>query len=209
MPDIPSPSTDILAVIASAKGFMPDDEGQALHDAAAQVSVEGAWFELGTYCGKSALWLGAAAASRGALLFTLDHHRGSEEMQQGWEHHDLSLVDESGRFDSLFEFRRNIATAGLEESVVGIIGQSLLVAEQWASPLGFLFIDGGHAKDVAHGDYDAWVKHLVGGATLCIHDVFENPEDGGRPPYELYLRALDDGFTETSRCGSLRTLKRS
>ena len=47
------------------------------------------------------------------------------------------------------------------------------------------------------------------GGWLAIHDVFPDPADGGRPPYELYCAALDSGeFVEDAACGSLRVLRR-
>ncbi len=187
---------------------MPTAEGEALHAAGLAVGVSGPWLEIGTYCGKSALWIGAAAAATQRTLFTIDHHRGSEEMQAGWDHHDVSLVDDSGQMDSLFEFRRNVRDAGLESAVVGIVGDSITVAQNWDSALAFLFIDGGHGAEIAHADYEAWVPKVRVGGTLCIHDVFENPANGGRPPYEIYLRALDDKFVDVSETGSLRVLRK-
>ncbi|MEM9036419.1 MAG: class I SAM-dependent methyltransferase [Actinomycetota bacterium] len=200
---------DLLAAARAARGFLPDDEGQALHEAALGVVVDGPWMEIGSYCGKSTVWLGAAAVERGRTVFTVDHHRGSEEMQAGWEHHDASLVDDAGRMDSLPVFRRTIRDAGLEDVVVAVVGRSTTVAEHWTTALAFCFIDGGHAADIAHADYDAWVPFVAEGGTLTIHDVFPDPADGGRPPYELYLRALDDGFVETGATGSLRVLHRA
>ena len=73
----------------------------------------GPLLEIGTYCGKSAIYLGAAAREEGSVLFTVDHHRGSEENQAGWEHHDERLVDpRTGRMDTLPFFRRTIEDAG-------------------------------------------------------------------------------------------------
>ncbi|MCU1462583.1 MAG: class SAM-dependent methyltransferase [Acidimicrobiales bacterium] len=202
----------LLAVAREAIGFMPDDEGLALHTAAASSNARlGPLLEIGTYCGKSAVYLGAAARAAGTVLYTVDHHRGSEENQAGWEHHDRRLVDpRTGRMDTLPCFRRTIEDAGLEDVVVGVIGPSTAIAANWATPLGFLFIDGGHGADVAHADYDGWVRHLAPGGTLAIHDVFPDPADGGRPPYELYRRAVDDdAFDEVSVTGSLRVLRRA
>jgi predicted O-methyltransferase YrrM len=198
----------LLAVAREAIGFMPDDEGLALHDAAMSANPAlGPFLEVGTYCGKSAVYLGAAARAAGTILYTVDHHRGSEENQAGWEHHDARLVDErSGRMDTLPFFRDTIDAAGLEDVVVGVVGPSVAVAAHWSTPLGFLFIDGGHGAGVAHADYDGWVRHVAPGGILAIHDVFADPKDGGRPPYELYGRAVDDGFTDISATGSLRVL---
>src|ERR1700759_3443523 len=105
---------DLLAHARAAKGFMPDDEGLLLHRWARERAAYGPLLEVGTYCGKSAIYLGAAAREVGGTGFTVAHHRRSEEKQAGWEHHDPSLVDpESGLMDTLPVFRRTIARAGL------------------------------------------------------------------------------------------------
>lgn len=191
-----------------ARGFMPPNEGLALHHHAMTCPVEGSFLEVGSYCGKSAIYLGAAARDRGRLLFALDHHRGSEENQSGWEFHEPDLVDDSiGLMDTLPTFRSTIYDAGLEGTVVALVGDSPRVAAVWETPLALLFIDGGHGAEPAHLDYDGWVPKLRAGGTLLIHDVFPDPADGGRPPYEIYLRALDDGFIEFAVEGSLRVLR--
>ncbi|GIU84822.1 MAG: hypothetical protein KatS3mg008_1597 [Acidimicrobiales bacterium] len=198
-----------------AKGFMPEVEGLALYRAAISLpglfgkGLPGPMLEIGTYCGKSSVYLGAAARVVGTILFTVDHHRGSEECQPGWEHHDPEVVDPlTGRMDTLPHFRRTIEEAGLEDVVVAVVGESHTVARHWSTPLAFLFIDGGHGRDVAHGDYESWTPKVVPGGLLAIHDVFEDPAEGGRPPFEIYQRALRDGFDELSRTGSLRVLRR-
>ncbi len=204
---------ELLAAAVSARGFMPAEEGNALWDAAmeAAAAVPGAPFlEIGSYCGKSTLWLGGAARSTGTVLFALDHHRGSEENQAGWEHHEPDLVDEDvGRMDTLPVFRRTVFEAALEPFVVAVVGDSPTVGAHWRTPLALLFIDGGHGHDPAHRDYELWTPHVAPGATLCIHDVFADPAEGGRPPFEIYRRALDDGFTARRAVGSLRVLTRS
>ncbi len=197
----------------AARGFMPPDEGDALGDAGREAarSVPGApLLEIGTYCGKSAIWLGAAARDGGTVLFTVDHHRGSEENQPGWEWHEPDLVDPAvGRIDTLPHFRATIATAGLEDAVVAVVADAPVLATYWNTPLALLFIDGGHGTEPAHRDYEQWTPHVAHGGLLCIHDVFPDPADGGRPPYEIFLRALDSGlFAEELAVGSLRVLRR-
>lgn len=200
----------LRAAAVDARGFMPTDEGDALWVAAheASVAVPGApYLEVGSYCGKSTIWLGGAAHANDTVLFALDHHRGSEENQAGWEHHDADLVDqEIGRMDTLPTFRRTVFDAGIEEAVVALVGDSPTVGGHWLTKLALLFIDGGHGHDPAHRDYDLWTPHVAPGGTLCIHDVFPDPADGGRPPFEIYQRALADGFTERRAVGSLRVL---
>jgi predicted O-methyltransferase YrrM len=199
----------LLEVARAAKGFMPDQEGVALHDAGTAGGAAGPLLEVGTYCGKSAVYLGAAARAAGTVLFTIDHHRGSEENQAGWEHHDREVVDPStGRMDTLPFFRRTIEAAGLEDVVIGVVGRSTTVARYWSTPLGLLFIDGGHAEDVAMADYTTWASHVAPAGLLAIHDVFEDPADGGQAPFHVWQRAVRDGFEPVSTTGSLRVLRR-
>ena len=202
---------ELLDFAYGVKGFMPRDEGLALHRAALeQKGTNGTWLEVGAWCGKSAVYLGAAAQEKGAVLYSLDHHHGSEENQVGWEHFDPSLVDpHDGRLNTLPTWQRTIADAQLESTVLGLVGPSLVVARHFAQPLDILFIDGGHGTDVAWADYDAWSPKVVAGGLMMIHDVFPDPKDGGRPPYEIYLAALASQlFAEISAQGSLRVLRR-
>ena len=202
---------DLLAKALAAKGFMPEEEGDLLYDVAVRALADGPGLEVGTYCGKSAIYLGAAARAAGSTVFTVDHHRGSEENQAGWEHHDTEVVDPyTGRMDTLPLFRRTIHDAGLEREVIAVVGESPLVAAAWQTPLAFVFIDGGHGEEPARLDYRGWAPHVAMGGTLAIHDVFPDPADGGRPPYEqIFVPALDSGrFGLVSATGSLRVLRR-
>jgi predicted O-methyltransferase YrrM len=194
----------------AARGFMPPDEGLALYQTAADYAHVGPIAEIGTYCGKSTIYLAAAAGSAGQLVVTVDHHRGSEEIQPGWEHHDAELVDPAtGRMDSLPFFRSALAAAGLEEHVVAVIGTSTDVARVWRTPLGMLFIDGGHSEQLVVADYEGWAPWVAPGGALAFHDIFPDPADGGQGPYRVYLRALNSGaFKEVGVTGSLRVLER-
>ncbi len=196
--------------IDSVKGFLDPAEGEALYDAARAAAVIGPLVEIGSYCGKSAVYIGTAARDVGSILFTVDHHRGSEEMQPGWEHHDPSTWDaRAGAMESLPFLRDTLRRAKLEDFVVPVVGQSVRIAHYWRTPLGFLFIDGGHSMTEAEGDYRGWTPHVAPGGTLAIHDVFPDPKDGGRPPYEIYRIALASGtFVETGAVKSLRLLRR-
>jgi predicted O-methyltransferase YrrM len=197
--------------IDTVKGFLDAGEGAALYRAALAAAPLGPLLEIGSYCGKSAVYIGTAARDAGSLLFTVDHHRGSEEMQPGWEHHDPSTWDaRAGAMESLPFLRDTLRRAGLDEFVVPIVGRSATIARYWRTPLGFLFIDGGHAMTEAEADYRGWTPHVVAGGTLAIHDVFPNPKEGGRPPYEIYRMALGSSlFVETDAVKSLRLLRRA
>jgi MMP 1-O-methyltransferase len=195
------------AVIARTKGFMPEDEGMALHEAALSAGRIGPLLEIGSYCGLSAIYLGTAAQQTGTVLITVDHHRGSEETQPGWEHHDPDVVDpETGRMDTLPFLRRTLDLAGLEDTVLPFVGDSPTIARVVAPGLGLLFIDGGHSLDIAMADYEAWAGHLAPVGLLAIHDVFEDPADGGQAPWHVWQRAVHDGFAPLSTTGSLRIL---
>lgn len=201
---------DLLEHAVRAPGFLPDDEGLALYDAASHNLSHGVAVEIGSYCGKSTVFLGAAARSTGGQVVTIDHHRGSEEHQPGWEYHEPAFVDEyTGRLDTLGRFRRTIADAGLEDHVVAVVGRSAVVASFWRCPLNLLFIDGGHTDEAATTDYQGWAPWVAVGGVLAIHDVFPDPRDGGQAPYRIYRRAIDGGdFADIETVGSLRLLRR-
>ncbi len=189
---------------------MPPEEGELLFEYAVARLPLGPVLEVGTYCGKSAVYLGGAVREAGGIAFTVDHHRGSEENQAGWEHHDPTLVDpETGLMDTLPVFRRTLAGAGLEQHVVAVVGRSSSVSAHWRTPLSLLFIDGGHGVEPARQDYLGWSPWVMRGGLLVIHDVFPDPADGGRPPYEqIYLPALAGDFEEVEALGSMRVLRR-
>jgi predicted O-methyltransferase YrrM len=206
-------TASLLARARSTRGFMPDDEGLALWKAARRAgqAFEAASFvEVGAWCGKSTLYLGAAAESTGAVLFSVDHHHGSEENQAGWDHFDADLVDPAdGRLNTLPFWQRAVADAGLESCVVGMVGDSPSIASRFTVPLAFCFIDGGHGAEPAWSDYRGWAPLVSPGGWLAIHDVFPDPADGGRPPYELWCAARSSGdWVEDGECGSLRVLRR-
>jgi MMP 1-O-methyltransferase len=199
----------LLEAAERATGFMPTAEGLALHEAAREALPRGPVLEVGTYCGKSTIFLAAAAREVGGTVITVDHHRGSEEHQVGWEYHDATLADEHGRLDTLGRFRRTLADSGLEPYVIAVVGRSADVAAVWRSPLGMVFVDGGHTDEAARTDFESWAHRVVNGGLLVIHDVFPDPADGGQAPYRIYRRALDGGsYAERRAEGSLRVLRR-
>ena len=212
VPEPVAPQIDpiLWKAFAETPGFMPDDEARALYAAAVAAAGVGDLVEIGTYQGKSAILLAGAARTAGRTLLTVDHHRGSEEHQPGWEYHDPGLVDPAvGLIDTLPLARRSLALAGVEDSVVLVVGRSADVARLWPGDAGFVFIDGGHTDEAARADYEGWAPKLASGGVLAIHDVFPDPADGGQAPYRIYLRALESGdFEEMPGQASLRLLRR-
>ena len=210
----------LLEAARATKGFMPDDEGLALAAIAERATLAGfsSMVEVGAYCGRSTLYLIsgiARALSLGAapaVVFSVDHHRGSEENQEGFEHHDDTLVNrETGRMDTLPFWRRAMEAAGAEDLAVAVVGDSPTIAARWNVAAGLVFIDGGHGDVPAWADYQGWAPRVADDGWLAIHDVFPDPTDGGRPPFEIYERALSSGEFEeehSAQTGSLRVLRR-
>ncbi|MCL6416517.1 class I SAM-dependent methyltransferase [Aestuariirhabdus sp. Z084] len=183
--------------IDSIKGFLAQDEGETLYQLAAEVAKLGPVLEVGSYCGKSTLYLGSACKLHNNTLFAVDHHRGSEEHQPGEQYHDPELFDAgAGLMDSFRSLRHTLRSADLEQNVVPVVSPSEIAARHWQTPLGMVFIDGGHSEAAAQTDYQSWAKHVVSGGILAIHDIFPNPADGGQAPYNIWKRALNSGLFE-------------
>ena len=194
----------------SIKGFIDHNEGICLYNYALNSSKKGPILEIGSYCGKSTIYLATAAKEYNGCVYSVDHHTGSEENQVGWEYHDIELFDEeTGRINSFPEFMRNLRKANLLDTVVPIVSDSLLVSRYWKIPLSMVFIDGGHTMEAALNDFNNWKDKIIKGGILAIHDVFPNPDDGGRPPYEIYRKALSEkNFKEVEAVKSLRVLEK-
>jgi MMP 1-O-methyltransferase len=197
-------------LLNTVKGFLDEDEGQCLYETALAAGRMGPCLEIGSYCGKSTLYLGAACKKCRSILFSIDHHRGSEEQQPGEEYFDPELYDPiSGQVDTFREFRRTIACAGFEDTVVPIVCRSEIAARQWATPLSLVFIDGGHALETVLTDYHCWAGHIAAGGYLLIHDIFPDPSQGGQAPYHIFNLAKASGhFQELAVVKTLGVLKR-
>lgn len=188
---------DLPLDINNVKGFLDEEEAMALYQHALVAAKLGPLLEVGSYCGKSSVYLGSACKKSNSVLFAVDHHRGSEEHQLGEEYHDPELYDARfAKMDSFPQFRHTLARANLEYVVVPIVAPSALAARFWSTPLAMVFIDGGHSMDAALNDYRSWAGHVMRGGLLAIHDVFPNPADGGRPPYEIWKLAQESGLFE-------------
>jgi len=197
-------------IALACKGFLDDEEGMRLYRLVRDHAHLGPILEIGSYCGKSSVYLGSAAKRADGTMICVDHHRGNEEQQPGWEYHDPELVDPAtGRMDSLPFLRRTLHDAGLEGITMVVVGKSAEVATLITAPLGMVFIDGGHTLKAAHADYEAWAPRVATGGILAIHDLFDDPADGGQAPIEAYRRALrSGGFEELPRTNTLGVLRR-
>ncbi len=200
----------LRALATGCKGFMDESEGLRLYELARESASLGPVLEVGSYCGKSAVYLGAGVQEAGGMLVCVDHHRGSEENQPGWEYHDAELWDhEADAMDTLPWLRRTLRQAGLEDSTVVVVARSVHLASMWSQPLGMLVIDGGQTHDAANNDYESWSGKVTPGGILAIHDLFPDPAEGGQAPIEIYRRAVASGdFDELETTGTLGVLRR-
>ena len=199
-----------IDLIRLTKGFLADEEADHLYHVAGAAARLGPCLEIGSYCGKSTVCLGTACREAGQVLFSVDHHQGSEEQQPGQEYFDPEIFDPvAGRIDTFRCFRNTMVRAGLDDTVVPVVCRSALAAKAWATPLALAFIDGGHAYDTVLTDYRSWSPHVMPGGFLVFHDIFPDPAQGGQAPYEVCRLALGTGLFEGhSFVGSLGVLQR-
>ena len=197
-------------LLKNIKGFLDEDEGRRLYEIALEAGRLGPCLEIGSYCGKSTVYMGTACREAGTILFSIDHHRGSEEQQSGQEYFDPELFDaQTGCVNTFKDFRKTIETAGLEDTVVPMVCKSEVAARLWATPLSLVFIDGGHTYEAAFTDYNAWAGHIIPGGYLLIHDIFKDPAKGGQAPYHIYNLAVASGlFHELPMTKTLGVLQR-
>lgn len=201
---------NIPAFVNEVKGFLSEDEGEKLYILAKESAAAGPCLEIGSYCGKSTIYIGSGCRDVNSILYSIDHHIGSEEHQPGEEYYDDDLFDnEDGIVDTFREFRRTLRQAGLEDVVIPIVTKSATVSRFWAIPLAMVFIDGGHSEEAAMADYISWMPHIMPGGILAIHDIFPDPSKGGQAPYNIYKLALSSGlFKELPMTNTLGILRR-
>ena len=197
-------------LLKNVKGFLDEEEGRCLYEMACLASRLGPCLEIGSYCGKSTLYIGSACKKNRGILYSIDHHRGSEEQQPGEQYFDPDLFDPlSQQVDTFKEFKRTLEAAKLTDTVVPIVSRSKVAARMWSTPLSLVFIDGGHSQAAVSTDYHSWAKHIIPGGYLLFHDIFSDPRQGGQAPYQVYKTALASGcYQKLSMVKTLGVLQR-
>jgi MMP 1-O-methyltransferase len=203
-------AASLFELAGQVKGFLAPDEGLRLYELGCEAAQMGPCLEIGSYCGKSAVYLGAACKKHGMTLFSIDHHGGSEEQQPGELYFDAELFDPVFfRVNTFRHFRQTLQRADLEQTVVPLVTRSATAARHWATPLSLIFVDGSHAYETVLSDYTCWHGHLMPRGFLLFHDIYLDPADGGQAPHEVYQKALSSGlFTALPMTASLGVLRR-
>jgi len=193
------------------KGFMDKDEAERLYNIALEAAQDGPVLEIGSYCGKSAYIIGSACKEKDSILYSIDHHKGSEEQQPGEEYFDPDLFDEKlSRVNTFPVFQETIQQASLEDTVVPVVASSSTAGRMWATPVSMLFIDGGHSFEAVHNDYMTWACHIKTNGFLVIHDIFKDSQKGGQAPWQIYKIALESGdYKELEMIKTLGILKKT
>lgn len=190
----------MVAVAIAAKGWLSPEEGNALYQLARAAS--GPIVEIGSYCGKSTVWLAAGAAETGGVVVAVDHHRGNPEMGPGRDCHDPDVIDQDGAHDTLLEFRRTIRRAGVGPHVMAVVAPAEMAVRFWSQPIGMLFIDGDHSYDGCRSDYKNWAPLIVAGGALVFHDATIPAID------QVTSEAAADGFDPVRDVGCMRIMRR-
>lgn len=153
---------ELLELEANTPGWLHPGEGEML----AKYAQDRFCVEIGSYCGKSTLWI----ASTALHVVSIDPHRGNPEMAPGREcHHPDVWDDEIGAVDSTPALRRTLRRSGLEPKVSVVAAPSGTVAGWWNQHIGFLFIDGSHDAPDPVLDFNDWHSHVNG--FIAFHDT--------------------------------------
>ena len=193
----------------SVKGFLDHNEGILLYQMAKKYCFKTFAVEIGSYCGKSACYIGQACKENMTHLVTIDHHRGSEEQQFGEQYFDPDEYDyKKERVDTLPSLLKNISKFKLDKSIKVMIEASKSASKKIKEEIDLLFIDGSHTFESTRADYESWKEKIRVGGILAIHDIYDSELEGGQAPREIYEKALGENFKLVKRVKSLVALEK-
>ena len=193
----------------SIKGFLAHEEGLFLYELTKKYCLKNFAVEVGSYCGKSACYIGQACKENKTYLMTIDHHRGSEEQQYGEEYFDPDEYNYDKEIvDTLPTLLKNIQKFQFEEVILPVVNSSELASKEIQNNIDLVFIDGSHTFESARKDYVSWKNKIRIGGILAIHDVYDSEVEGGQAPKEIYEKALSENFKLLKRVNSLVALLR-
>lgn len=145
----------------NAQGFLSEAEGRLLYRLAKNCRGSGAIVEIGSWKGRSTIWLAFGSKDgAGKKIVAVDPHMSSPEMPQG---------------NSFKEFRQNLKNAGVEEMVEPVVKTSEEAALGFRGKAEFVFIDGDHSYGHAKQDFELWFPKVEEHGVMAFHDTMLVP----------------------------------
>jgi len=148
--------------VSKIDGWLSFEEGKFLYETAKGISGKGVIVEIGSWKGKSTVWLAKGSqAGKKVKVYAVDPHTGADEQK-------IQYGNEIWTFE---EFKGNIKKAGIENLVVPIVKTSEEAALGWdGEPIELLWIDGAHDYEFVKKDFDLWSKYIVEEGIIAFHD---------------------------------------
>lgn len=149
------------SIADTVEGWLTDREGQTLYNLAKNCKGEGVIVEIGSWKGKSTIWIGNGSKNgNSVLIYAIDPHTGSLEHQK------------ENNFVKTFEdFKKNIKNAKVDDIIVPIVKTSKDAAKTFNKKVEFIFIDGAHEYNSVKLDFDMWVPKVLNGGIIAFHDT--------------------------------------
>jgi MMP 1-O-methyltransferase len=150
------------------EGFLSDSEGETLYNLAKNCKGNGVIVEIGSWKGKSTIWLGSGSkAGNKVKVYAIDPHTGSSEHQK-----------ESEKVWTFEEFKKNITNAKVDDIISPIVKTSEEAAKNFNEPIELIFIDGAHEYESVKLDYDLWFPKVLNDGIMAFDDTvgWEGPK---------------------------------
>ena len=157
----PAEVDEITRLVENVKGWLTPQEGRLLYALARNCTGRGIIVEIGSWKGKSTIWLGKGSkAGKNIPIHAIDPHTGSPETWQ--------MYGPVWTFD---EFRSNIHAANLDGLVIPLRQTSEEAARSFEGAVELIFIDGAHEYEMVRLDFELWFPKVVDGGIMAFHDA--------------------------------------
>jgi predicted O-methyltransferase YrrM len=183
----------VRRIAAAVDGWLSDAQGRALYEAAARVTGRGMIVEIGSWKGRSTVWLGHGARRAGARVHAVDPHVNSREDPHA---------------NTLDAFTSNILRAGVAGNVETLVMTSAEAAAKLKGGVELLFVDGDHTVEGARADAAIWLPRVIEGGTVMFHDVATSGYSGPRRVFQAHI-CRSSQFQSVRRVGSMAIAERT
>jgi len=151
---------EIKNIVGKVGGYLTDKEGELLYSLAKNCKGKGVIVEIGSYKGKSTIWLSRGSKAGNKIkVYAIDPHRGSPELREKIQ----------GKIWSYEEFKNNIEKAKVSDIIIPIITTSEEAAKYFEEPVELIFIDGNHSYDHIRLDFKLWFPKVVDCGFMAFH----------------------------------------